>query len=130
MGLRSKASQQRKHVAKAKRSAKKTKLRSESKQKKAKSKTRSERFKDRFDLRLPADVRHLIERAADIVGTTASGFLVRQAVEAAKRIVSDVDITRLPADGQEHLAQLLENPPEPTDGLVDLFTRYPMRRAE
>ena len=42
----------------------------------------------RINLRTSAEAKELIERAAALIGTTVSSFMLQNAFEAARRIVS------------------------------------------
>lgn len=45
----------------------------------------------RINLRTSAEAKAIIERAAELSGTTVSSFMLQNAFEAARRIVSETD---------------------------------------
>jgi len=55
----------------------------------------------------------MIERAAALMGTTVSGFMLQNAYEAARRVVSDYDTLMLTQLDFEAFASSMENHPSP-----------------
>ena len=49
----------------------------------------------RINLRTSPEAKALIERAAALMGTTVSGFMLQNAYEAARRVVADNDTIML-----------------------------------
>ena len=75
----------------------------------------------RINLRTSPEAKALIERAAAIMGSTVSSFMLQNAYEAARRIVSDKDTVMLSQEAFEAFIAVCENPPEPTDALRKLM---------
>ena len=75
----------------------------------------------RINLRTSPEAKALIERAAAIMGSTVSSFMLQNAYEAARRIVSDNDTVMLSQEAFEAFIAVCENPPEPTDALRKLM---------
>lgn len=71
----------------------------------------------RLEARLPNDVHALLKRAAEIQGRTLTDFVVSAARDAAFRTIEETEILRLSIEGQKQLAELLLNPPKPTEAL-------------
>jgi uncharacterized protein (DUF1778 family) len=67
----------------------------------------------RINLRTSADAKALIERAAALMGTTVSSFMLQNAYEAARRIVSENDTLLLTQRDFEAFAVSVEHPPNP-----------------
>jgi uncharacterized protein (DUF1778 family) len=77
----------------------------------------------RINLRTSPEAKALIERAAALIGTTVSGFMLQNAYEAAQRVVNDNEMIMLSQRDFEAFIVACENPPEPTQALRDLMAR-------
>ncbi|MDP2172053.1 MAG: DUF1778 domain-containing protein [Rhodocyclaceae bacterium] len=77
----------------------------------------------RINLRTSPEAKALIERAAALMGTTVSGFMLQNAYEAARRVVADNDTIMLSQRDFEAFIAACENPSEPTQALRDLMAR-------
>ncbi len=75
----------------------------------------------RINLRTSPEAKALIERAASIMGSTVSSFMLQNAYEAARRIVADEDTLMLSQKAFEAFVAHCENPPEPTEALRKLM---------
>ena len=75
----------------------------------------------RINLRTSPEAKALIERAAAIMGSTVSGFMLQNAYEAASRGVAHNDTILLSQADFEAFIAACENPPEPTDALIRLM---------
>jgi len=82
----------------------------------------------RFDARLTADDKRLLDRAADLTGRTLTEFVISSAREAAQRTIERYDVMVLtdPRD-QAAFVNALLNPPAPGRRLQQAVRRY--RRA-
>lgn len=77
----------------------------------------------RINLRTSTEAKALIERAAALMGTTVSGFMLQNAYEAARRIVADHDTLLLSQQAFDAFVSNCENPPEPNEALKNLLAR-------
>jgi uncharacterized protein (DUF1778 family) len=77
----------------------------------------------RINLRTSAEAKAMIERAAALMGTTVSGFMLQNAFEAARRIVSETDTLLLTQRDFEAFTASIENPPKPKAALRKLMAR-------
>ena len=75
----------------------------------------------RINLRTSPEAKALIERAAAIMGSTVSSFMLQNAYEAARRIVSDNDTLTLSQADFERFIAACENPAQPTEALRKLM---------
>lgn len=75
----------------------------------------------RINLRTSADAKAMIERAAALMGTTVSSFMLQNAYEAARRIVSENDTLMLTQRDFEAFAASMEHPPKPKATLRKLM---------
>lgn len=75
----------------------------------------------RINLRTSPEAKALIERAAAIMGSTVSSFMLQNAYEAARRIVTDKDTIMLSQRDFAAFIAACENPPPPTPALRKLM---------
>ena len=75
----------------------------------------------RINLRTSPEAKALIERAASIMGSTVSSFMLQNAYEAARRIVADKDNLMLSQEAFEAFVASCEHPAEPGQALIDLM---------
>lgn len=79
----------------------------------------------RINLRTSPEAKALIERAAAIMGSTVSSFMLQNAYEAALRLVAQQDAITLSDRDRDAFLNALENPPKPTQALIDLLRLHP-----
>lgn len=77
----------------------------------------------RINLRTSAEAKALIERAAALMGTTVSSFMLQNAYEAARRIVTENNTLLMTERDFEAFTASIENPPEPNPALRELMAR-------
>lgn len=77
----------------------------------------------RINLRTSVEAKAMIERAATLMGTTVSSFMLQNAFEAARRIVLETDTLLLTQRDFEAFAASIENPPKPKAALRKLMAR-------
>lgn len=77
----------------------------------------------RINLRINTETKAMIERAAALMGTTVSGFMLQNSYEAARRVVSDYDTLMLTQRDFEAFAATMEKPPKPKATLRKLMAR-------
>lgn len=77
----------------------------------------------RINLRTSLEAKALIERAASLMGTTVSSFMLQNSYEAAQRIVADNNTLLLSQQAFDHFVATCETPAEPTDALRTLLAR-------
>lgn len=75
----------------------------------------------RINLRTSPEAKALIERAAALMGATVSSFMLQNAYEAAVRLLAQQDVMTLSDRDRDAFLNALENPPEPTQALIDLM---------
>jgi uncharacterized protein (DUF1778 family) len=79
----------------------------------------------RIHLRTSPEAKALIERAAAIMGSTVSSFMLQNAYEAASRLVAQQEVFTLSDRDRDAFLTALENPPEPTQSLIELMHSAP-----
>lgn len=72
-------------------------------------------------IRMPQQTKDLIEKASTTVNMTFSAFVVDSAREHAVDVLLNQMVFNLSADQAEAFAQVLENPPAPTEKLRELM---------
>lgn len=75
----------------------------------------------RINLRTSAEAKALIERAAALMGTTVSSFMLQNAYEAARRIVTENNTLLMTERDFDAFTASIENPPEPNAALRELM---------
>lgn len=77
----------------------------------------------RINLRTSPEAKALIERAAALMGTTVSSFMLQNAYDAARRLVADNDTLQLSQQAFAHFVAACETPAEPNEALRQLMAR-------
>ena len=77
----------------------------------------------RINLRTSPEAKALIERAAALVGTTVSAFMLQHAYEAARQVVADNDTLIVSQQAFEAFVAACEQPSEPNEALRTLMAR-------
>lgn len=84
---------------------------------------------DRIDIRLAAEHKEALLRAASSLGLSLSDFMVSRSLEAANEILRKHTITMSPRDLERFLAALEDNC-EPSEVLKKAAKRYKENRSE
>ena len=77
----------------------------------------------RINLRTSPESKALSERAAALMGTTVSSFMLQNAYEAARRVVAENDTLLLSQKAFAEFVAACETPAKPTKALRDLMAR-------
>ena len=77
----------------------------------------------RINLRASPEAKALIERAAALMGTTVSSFMLQNAYDAARRVVAERDTLTLSQKAFHEFVTACEKPAKPTKALRDLMAR-------
>lgn len=77
----------------------------------------------RINLRTSPEAKALIERAAALMGTTVSGFMLQNAYEAARRLVAGHETLILADRDRNAFLAAMDNPGEPNQALKELMRR-------
>lgn len=77
----------------------------------------------RINLRASPEAKALIERAAALMGTTVSAFMLQNAYDAARRVVAESDTLTLSQNAFDEFVAACEKPAKPTKALRDLMAR-------
>ncbi len=85
---------------------------------------RRSRADARFDLRLPELAKERIERAAEILGSTATEFVRTAADDAAQRVLAEYERTMLRENDRTVFFAALLDPAAPATALLDAADRH------
>lgn len=77
----------------------------------------------RINLRTSNEAKALIEKAAALMGTTVSSFMLQNAYDAARRVVADNDTLVLSQQAFDAFIDACNTPVEPNDALRALMAR-------
>lgn len=72
-------------------------------------------------IRMPQQTKELIEKAATSINKTFSAFVIESAREHAIDVLLNQTVFNLSAEQAEAFAQVLDNPPAPTEKLKALM---------
>lgn len=75
----------------------------------------------RINLRATPVTKHLIEQAAETMGTTLSAFVLQSAYEAAAKLLHEHQLLILSTQDRDAFLAALEHPPAPTEALCQLL---------
>ena len=76
---------------------------------------------ERIDIRLSAEEKAIIEKAASFNNRTISSYLLSIILKQAKEDLKNFNIELLEDDEMAIFIDALENPPHPNEHLIDLF---------
>lgn len=77
----------------------------------------------RLEVRIPVEIKELIEQAARAVEATTTGFVLHAARQAAEEVMRRDQVTVVPPDFYEAMMASLAEPAEPNDALVEAARR-------
>ena len=83
----------------------------------------------RITARVSQNVVDILELAAGMVGSTLNQFVTQAALEKAERIVENERILQMSQNTAAWFFDLLDNPPAPSQSLVDALNRHNARKA-
>lgn len=86
---------------------------------------RTEARDDRIEIRTTREEKRLLMAAAEHERLDLTSFIMRTALPAAREVVEKADRIVLSERDTKRVLDLLENPPPPTDALVDAMRRRP-----
>ncbi len=89
---------------------------------------RPARKQERLEARVTPDLKELIERAANLRGTTLTDFVVASAQRAATETIKDFEMLRLRDEAREVFVHAIMNPPAPNKALLAAAQRYKARK--
>jgi len=76
---------------------------------------------ERIDLRTSREVKELIQRAAELLGTTMSAFIIHRSYDAAREVLAEQESLVLTDRERDQFLELLDSPPEPNPVLKQLL---------
>lgn len=82
------------------------------------------RKQERLEARIAPSQKRLIERAAELRGTTVTDFVVLSAQEAAAKTIQDFELLGLRDEAREVFVQAVLNPAAPNEAARTAARRY------
>ena len=79
---------------------------------------------ERVEIRATSEQKRLLERAAEIRGTTLTGFILNQAQEAATATIQQFELLELRNEDRRLFVETLLNPPKPNSALRAAAARH------
>ena len=79
---------------------------------------------ERLEIRVAPAQKRLIERAAQLRGSSVTEFVVASMQDAANAIIQDFEILRLHDESRETFVNALLNPPKPNQAALIAAARY------
>lgn len=79
---------------------------------------------ERVEIRATSEQKKLLERAAEIRGTTLTGFILNQAQEAATATIQEFELLELRNEDRRLFVDTLLNPPKPNAALRAAAARH------
>ncbi len=76
---------------------------------------------DRLSLRVPEEKKRRIEAAAQVNGQSVTDFVLGAADDRARQVLQEHTVYTLPSAVFDAMVATLDDPPEPTQALVDLL---------
>lgn len=76
---------------------------------------------ERIDIRIPAETKSIIQRAAETKGVSTTSFVIAAAYDAAQATLLGVEIMRLSPEQSLRFIESLEDAPEPNVALRNLL---------
>lgn len=83
----------------------------------------------RITARVPSHVADILELAANMVGSTINQFVTQAALEKAEQIVEKERMLAMSQETTAWFFDLLDHPAEPSQPLVEAFSRYKARKT-
>ncbi|MBP7063295.1 DUF1778 domain-containing protein [Ferrovibrio sp.] len=79
---------------------------------------------DRLQVRLDAEAKHMLQRAASYRHKTVSQFVLATALEEAEKVIRENEVVTLSGPDWKIFYDALTNPPEPNAALRKAFAKY------
>jgi uncharacterized protein (DUF1778 family) len=84
--------------------------------------------RERIHLRVARDVKEMLEQAAALsTGGDVTAFVVGAAADRARRVLSDLEVTRIETESRHRFYDLMMNPPDPSPALKKLLGSHAFR---
>ncbi|MBU2570960.1 MAG: DUF1778 domain-containing protein [Gammaproteobacteria bacterium] len=82
---------------------------------------------ERITARVSEQIKDTLIAAADLTGATLNQFLVQAALEKAERVIEKDKLIHLSQQDAEFFFDVLDNPPEPNNKLINAVKNYKAR---
>ena len=78
----------------------------------------------RISVRVPDRVHETLSEAAQMTGVTLNQFIVQSACEKAREVIEKERFIHMTARSAIAFFEAIDNPPKPTDKLIEAVKRY------
>ena len=78
----------------------------------------------RIDLRVDAATKHMVERAADLLGQTVASFSVSKLTVAAQEVIDKYERVRLSDRDRDRFLEILDQEEQPNAALLKAAKRH------
>ncbi len=79
---------------------------------------------ERINIRVSADVKRVLQHAAEATGRSLTDFVAYSAFSAAQKTIEEVEQLQLAEEDRIVFLDALSNPPEPNEALKAAVARY------
>jgi len=79
---------------------------------------------ERLEARVPASLKKVIQRAADLKGLTLTDYVIDSLGRSAQETLLEQEQMRLQTEESIRVAKLLMNPPKPNQALKQAFKKH------
>jgi uncharacterized protein (DUF1778 family) len=79
---------------------------------------------ERLEARLTSEQKELLQRAAQLEGTTLTDFVVRNALSIARQVIEEHNLIKLSLEDSQAFARTLLNPSEPNARMMAAAKEY------
>lgn len=79
---------------------------------------------ERLEARLTSEQKELLQKAAQLEGTTLTDFVVRSAQDQARRVIQEHTLIKLSLEDSQAFARALLNPNEPNAKMMAAAKEY------
>lgn len=79
---------------------------------------------NRLEVRLPAEEKAVLSRAAQLEGIKLSQFVLAPALKRARKVIADAEQVATTAAGYKDVLDALAKPPKPTKALIAAMRDY------
>jgi len=87
---------------------------------------------ERLEVRLPAEEKELLARAAEIEGVKVSQFVLSPALKRARKVIAQAEATLVTTDAQgyQKILDALAHPPQPNQALQASMQQYAKQKIQ
>lgn len=87
---------------------------------------------ERLEVRLPAEEKALLARAAELEGVKVSQFVLSPALRRARKVIAQAEAAPITTDAQgyQQILDALAHPPQPNEALLASMRKYAEKKIQ